>query len=173
MAGLIHIYCGNGKGKTTSATGLAIRALGAGKQVIFAQFLKDGTSSEINILKGLNGINTYAVSTNRGFYSRQNDEERNMTKKEMEKLFNEVIKRAENGVQLLVLDEIISAVNYGIIDEKKLIEFLENRPPELEVVMTGRNPSQNLLKIADYVTEMRKIKHPYDEGIVARRGIEF
>lgn len=172
MAGLIHIYCGDGKGKTTAAAGLSVRALGAGKKVLFAQFLKEGTSSEIGVLKGL-GISIYSLSTHRGFYKKQSDEERKMTVKESRELFQNVINNSKNGIQLLVLDEIISACNYGIIDEISLADFLKNKPEELEVVMTGRNPSQNLLDTADYVTEMKKIKHPYDKGIKARYGIEF
>lgn len=173
MAGLIHIYHGDGKGKTTASVGLAVRALGAGKKVIFTQFLKNGTSSEIKILKALNNIYVYSLSTNRGFYKKQNDEEKKLTKKECKELFDKALKHSENGIQLLVLDEILSAVGYGIIDEKKLTEFLKNKPLELEVVLTGRKPSQNLTDIADYITEMKKIKHPFDKGIKARYGIEF
>ena len=173
MAGLIHIYCGDGKGKTTAAIGLSIRALGAGKRVIFAQFLKNGTSSDMNILKGLKYAYTYSLSTHRGFYNNQNDEERKLTKRESRELFDNVIKQSQNGIQLLVLDEMISACNHEIINEKSLTEFLKNKPEELEVVITGRKPSQNLLDMADYITEMKKMKHPYDEGIKARYGIEF
>ncbi|MBQ3426355.1 MAG: cob(I)yrinic acid a,c-diamide adenosyltransferase [Clostridia bacterium] len=173
MAGLIHIYCGNGKGKTTAAIGLAIRALGAGKQVLFSQFLKNGKSSELNVLNDLKNIYTYSLSTHRGFYKKQNDEERKLTKTECRELFEKVTERSQNGIQLLVLDEIISVCNHEIIDEKSLTGFLENKPGELEVVMTGRDPSQRLLNMADYVTEMEKIRHPYDKGIKARHGIEF
>ena len=173
MAGLIHIYCGDGKGKTTAAAGLAVRALGAGKQVVFSQFLKNGKSSEISILNGLKNIYIYSSGTHTGFYKDLNDEERRKTKRDFRELFESVIKRAQNGIQLLVLDEIIPACNLEIIDEKSLTEFLKNKPEELEVVLTGRNPSQNLLSAADYITEMKKIRHPYDKGITARYGIEF
>lgn len=173
MAGLIHIYCGEGKGKTTAAVGLTVRAIGAEKQVLFAQFLKKGTSSEVNILKDFKNISILSLSTHRGFYKKQNDEEKRLTQKECRELFEDVIKQAQNGIQLLILDEIISACNHEIITEASLTDFLKNKPDELEVVMTGRNPSQKLLDTADYITEMKKIKHPYDEGVKARHGIEF
>lgn len=173
MSGLIHIYYGDGKGKTTAATGLSIRASGAGERVIFAQFLKGGTSSELNVLKTLKGIEVCSLSTHRGFYKKQNDEERRLTGTENRVLFDDAVKRSQNGIQLLVLDEILSACNYGIIDEESLTGFLKNKPDELEVVLTGRKPSRGLLDMADYITEMKKIRHPYDKGIRARRGIEF
>jgi len=173
MAGLVHIYCGDGKGKTTAAAGLAVRALGAGKNVVFAQFLKKGTSSEINVLKTIKGMEIYTLSTHRGFYKNQTEEDRLLTKKESRELFETVAERSKNGIRLLVLDEIISACNHGIISEESLVDFLKNRPADLEVVMTGRKPSQKLLDMADYVTEMKKIKHPFDKGIRARKGIEF
>ncbi|MBQ2679934.1 MAG: cob(I)yrinic acid a,c-diamide adenosyltransferase [Firmicutes bacterium] len=173
MSGLIHIYCGNGKGKTTAAVGLAIRAAGAGKQVVFAQFLKKGTSSEVGVLKGMKQIEVYTLSTHRGFYKNQTEAERKQTKKEYRELFDTVRERSRKDVNLLILDEIISACNHGIVEEESLIDFLKNKPEGLEVVLTGRSPSQNLLDLADYVTEMKKIKHPFDKGIKARKGIEF
>lgn len=173
MEGLIHIYSGDGKGKTTAAIGLILRAVGAGKHVVLAQFLKKGTSSEIAVLKSIDGIDVFNLSSHRGFYKNQNDIQREETKKECRELFSNVMNSAQNGVNLLVLDEIISACNHGIIDEKCMIDFLKNKPNELEVVLTGRNPSESLVGLADYVTEMKKIKHPFDEGIKARYGIEF
>ncbi len=173
MDGLIHIYCGDGKGKTTAAVGLSVRALGAGKQVVFAQFLKDGSSSEINVLKGLNNAHIYFSKTHRGFYKNQNEQDREKTKSEYRELFEDVINHSQNGIQLLVLDEIVAACKLKIIDEERLLHFLKCKPKELEVVMTGRDPSQHLLAFADYITEMKKIKHPYDDGINARYGIEF
>lgn len=173
MTGLIHIYCGKGKGKTTAATGLAIRAVGAGKKVVFTQFLKKGNSSEIDVLKRIEGISVYTLSTHRGFYKNLNEEQRKETKKEYGKLLETVMEESQNNADVLVLDEILSACTHGIADEDKLIEFLKNKPEGLEVVMTGRNPSEKLMETADYITEMTKIKHPYDRGIKARKGIEF
>ncbi|MBR0277472.1 MAG: cob(I)yrinic acid a,c-diamide adenosyltransferase [Clostridia bacterium] len=173
MSGLIHIYCGDGKGKTTSAAGLAVRAAGAGKKVIFAQFLKNGSSSEIKILNKIEQIDTYVINKNYGFYKDLSEAERADVQRDYTGLFNNVIGKAIIDTDLLVLDEIIPACNYNIVCEGKLIDFLQNKPDKLEVVMTGRNPSKDLILIADYVTEMKKVKHPYDKGIKARYGIEF
>jgi len=173
MSGLIHIYCGDGKGKATAATGLAIRAFGAGKKVMFAQFLKDGNSSEMKILKELGGVDVYFCNSHRGFFKDQTEEEQKATKCDYTRLFDEVINNVKNNTDLLVLDEIIATCNIEIIDENKLIEFLNEKPKNLEVVLTGREPSEKLLALADYVTEMKKVKHPYDRGINARCGIEF
>ena len=173
MAGLIHIYCGDGKGKTTAAIGLAVRAAGAGKKVIFAQFLKNGTSSEIQILSRLDSVTPYFLSSHRGFIKNMNEKERENAQSDFTKLFRDVIQKAKEEADLLILDEAIASCNYGMIPEGELLIFLKEKPAELEVVMTGRNPSKQLLKLADYVTEMKKVKHPYDHGINARYGIEF
>ena len=174
MTGLIHIYCGDGKGKTTAATGLAIRAFGAGKKVLFVQFLKDGSSSEIKILKEQEFINTSTLCSHQGFFYTLSEEERDKMRNDYTKMFNDVLLKIQNDkTDLLVLDEVIVACNLGIIEENRLIEFLKKKPDTLEVVLTGRGPSEKLLFLADYVTEMKKVKHPYDKGIIAREGIEL
>ncbi len=173
MSGLIHIYCGDGKGKTTAAAGLAIRVAGAEKKVIFAQFLKNGTSSEIKILKELEQIDIFFLSTHRGFLKNMNEEQINAAQHDYTQMLNDILLRALHNTDLLVLDEVISACSHKIIPESRLVEFLKEKPERLEVVMTGRNPSENLLSLADYITEMKKIRHPYDKGIKARHGIEF
>lgn len=173
MAGLIHIYCGDGKGKTTAATGLAIRACGAGKKVVFAQFLKDGTSSEIRLLKKIGGTEVLYLPSHKGFYNTLCEEDKRQTKKEYREFFKNTIERAKKDCELLVLDEINAACGYGIIAEETILSFLRNKPDGLEVVLTGRNPPESFVRAADYVTEMKKIKHPYDAGIAARVGIEY
>ena len=171
--GLIHIYCGNGKGKTTAATGLAVRAAGAGKKVIFAQFFKDGSSSEIKSLSALDNVSPMHCVTEPGRYSTMDDASRTKASADYSRFLEEVIAAAADGCDLLVLDEIISSCNHGVVSEDRVAEFLRNKPAELEVVLTGRDPSDRLVELGDYVTEMRKIKHPYDRGITAREGIEF
>lgn len=173
MSGLIHIYCGDGKGKTTAAVGLAVRAAGAGKRVMFVQFLKDGTSSEIDVLNRINGIDVYFCDTQHGFIINMTKDELNRTRTNAKNLISAVIDKSKQNIDLLVLDEIVASCNYDIADENELTEFLKNKPQELEVVMTGRNPSEKLTELADYITEMKKIKHPYDIGISARMGIEY
>lgn len=172
MAGLIHIYCGDGKGKTTAAIGLAVRAAGAGKKIVFTQFFKDGSSSEIKVLQGVENIQIFHCNTVRGFWKRMTDEQKAKTSADYTRFFAEVTQSTRN-VDLLVLDEIVSACNHGTVAEAVVTDFLLSKPKALEVVLTGRNPSDKLLSLADYVTEMRKIKHPYDCGITARKGIEF
>ena len=173
MSGLIHIYCGDGKGKTTAATGLAARAAGAEKKVVFVQFLKKGDSSEIRSLKKLDQIEVCSLSTHLGFFKTLNDEEREETRQNHTLLFEEIILRSQSDADVLILDEVITACNYQMIQESELIDFLQKKPEHLEVILTGRKPSDELLDMADYVTEMKKIKHPYDKGIIARLGIEF
>ena len=172
MSGLIHIYCGDGKGKTTAAIGLAIRAAGAGQRVVFAQFFKDGSSSEISVLKVVENIQTVHCNTVRGFWKRMDDVQKVKASKDYTNFLAEIIKLAKDA-DLLVLDEIISACNHGTVAEAAVLAFLRDKPKNLEVALTGRNPSETLLELADYVSEMKKVKHPYDCGIAAREGIEF
>lgn len=173
VKGCLHIYCGDGKGKTTASVGLAVRAAGNGMKVLFCQCMKDGTSSEVGMLKKL-GI-TYCCCTERfGFFWNMTDEKKKAAAEAYTRLFQEVTKKAaEEGYDLLVIDEFMSAYNHGLIDQRAALDFLINRPKKLEVVLTGREPGEELLKLADYVTEMKKIKHPFDQGIPARKGIEL
>ncbi len=173
MSGLIHIYCGNGKGKTTAAVGLAVRAAGAGKQVLFVQFFKDGSSSEICSLKQIPGIQIHVCERHFGLYKHMNEQMRMEAAVEYRCLFDQAWNRAGEGIDVLILDEVISACNYQMVPETMLLEFLKNKPEHLEVILTGRNPSETLLELGDYVTEMRCKKHPLNQGIAARRGIEF
>ena len=171
MAGLIHLYCGDGKGKTTAAVGLAVRACGAGKQVIFTQFFKDGSSSEVESLKLL-GIRTIHAQTVKGFYRAMNDQQRQQARQDYTALFRQVTDAAKDA-GLLILDEIVSACNRGVVPEGLVVDFLQNKPSALEVVLTGRDPSPALVELADYITEMRKLRHPYDRGVAARKGVEY
>lgn len=172
MAGLVHIYCGDGKGKTTAAVGLTLRSAGAGNSVVFTQFFKDGSSSEISLLRQISGISVLHADTVGGFWKRMTAEQQAQASRDYTELFHIACEMAKNA-NLLVLDEIISACNHGAVPEEALLEFLQNKPENLEVVLTGRNPSEALLAQADYVTEMKKIKHPFDRGVLARKGIEY
>lgn len=172
MSGLIHLYCGDGKGKTTAALGLALRAAGAGKRVVFTQFFKDASSSEIGPLAALPGVRVFHADTVRGFYRNMTPTQREQAGKDYTALFRQVAQAAQDA-DLLILDEIVSACNRGVVPEKLVTDFLREKPARLEVVLTGRNPSAALLELADYITEMRKLRHPFDRGIGARKGIEF
>lgn len=174
MKGLIHIYCGDGKGKTTAATGLAIRGAGYGMKVTFVQFLKDGSSSEFNILNNIDNINIIICKKKLGFSWNMNEEIKVIAKEEYTKLLEKGINEAlERKADMIVFDEIMSAISCGFVLEENLIKFLKEKPEELEVILTGRNPSKDLVEIADYVSEIKKIKHPFDCGIASREGIEY
>ena len=172
-SGLVHLYCGDGKGKTTAAVGLAVRHSGRGGKVVFAQFLKDGTSGECRVLAKL-GVTVLAANPVGKFSFRMTEEEKAETAAALGRTFDAATGFAvRERATLLVRDEICAAVNCGFLPEKTLTEFLESRPDSLEVVLTGRDPSENLQVHADYITEMKKRRHPFDEGVAAREGIEF
>lgn len=169
---MIHIYCGDGKGKTTAAMGLALRAAGSGKRVLLLQFFKDGKSSEFRSLERVEGVEVIPQTKSVGFIWTLSEREKAEARAYYTGLLEQALARAAD-FDLLVLDEAMSALSTGMIDEERLLAFFNEKPESLEVVLTGRDPSQAMVDRADYVTEMRKIKHPFDRGTPARRGIEF
>lgn len=169
--GLVHIYTGEGKGKTTAALGLAVRCAGSGGRVVFCQFMKDNRSSELNILRQLPQICLVQAEKCFGFYKYLNAEQRAAAKVVCGNLLEQAIAAAAES-RLLVLDEIISAYNHQLVSKERLLAFLQNRPAGLEVVLTGRSPASELADLADYISDIQKIKHPFDRGIPARLGIE-
>ncbi len=181
MGGCVHIYCGDGKGKTTAAVGQAVRAAGRGKKVLIARFLKTDDSGEIGVLAGLSGITVLPCAKTFGFYSQMTEEQKRSAAEYYNELLQLAWQRAEKeDYDMLVLDEIMAACRYGLTDENDLVQKLESlrksqgsRSRGLEVVMTGRNPSERMIELADYVSEIRKVKHPYDNGLSAREGIEY
>ena len=173
MFALIHIYCGDGKGKTTAAVGLAVRCAGRGNKVLLVQFLKSRDSGELYSLAKLPDIEVMRGKESKKFTFQMNEEEKHALLIEHNKMFEQVLAKIKNGgYSLLILDEVIGALNAKVFEMPKLIEFLRHKPENLEVVLTGRNPAPELVEIADYVSEMRKVKHPMDRGIMAREGIE-
>ncbi|MDO4270180.1 MAG: cob(I)yrinic acid a,c-diamide adenosyltransferase [Eubacteriales bacterium] len=172
--GLIHLYCGDGKGKTTAAMGLAVRCAGRGKSVVAAQFLKDGTSGECRALAGLANVTVLAANPCGKFSSQMTEEERAETAAAVLRTFRAACDYAvRTGARLLVLDEACAAISCGFLDEDAVLSFLEHKPAALEVVLTGRNPSERLCERADYITEMVKRRHPFDKGIAAREDVEL
>jgi cob(I)alamin adenosyltransferase len=172
--GLIHIYCGDGKGKTTAAMGLGMRAVGRHKKVLLTQFLKDNETGELNSIEKLGtNFEVFKGIPVKKFFKFMSPEEQMVTKKEHEERFNTVTQKAINeNFDLLILDEIIASTNLDLIPLNEVITFLENKPKGLEVILTGRNPNEKLIELADYVSEIRAVKHPYEKGISSRIGIE-
>lgn len=171
--GLIHIYHGDGKGKTTCAAGLALRCAGGGGKVLFFQFLKDGSSGEIAALKSVQGIEVMEGYKETKFSFQMTEEEKKQTAQYYTKMWENIVSKVcGKEYQLLILDEVLHAINLGYLELGTVLDFLSNRPEGLETVLTGRNPKDELIEVADYITEMKKIKHPFDKGIGARHLIE-
>ncbi len=172
MRGCVHIYCGDGKGKTSAALGLAVRAAGRGRSVLIERFLKNDDSGEVAALGQIDGITVLPCARSFGFVSRMTPKERAAAAVYYRQRFADACARAA-GCDVLILDEIIGACNAGMVDEAAVEAFLVSRPQKLEVVLTGRNPSERLLSHADYVSEICMRKHPYTAGLAAREGIEY
>lgn len=174
MTGCVHIYCGDGKGKTSAALGLAVRAAGRGQKVLLARFLKNEDSGELPVLRTIPDITVMPCERSFGFVFKMTAAEKQEAAAFYHQHFFSAIKRAQtDDYKVLILDEIMSACSNEMVSETEILNFLKKRPPGLEVVMTGRNPSAALLGAADYVTEMKLIKHPFEKGIPAREGIEY
>ncbi len=171
--GLIHLYCGEGKGKTTAALGLTVRALGSGFRVVFVQFLKNQATGELSVLDGLPDVTVIRGKEGNGFSFTMTEEEKEKTRLlHTENLKKAIALAASGNCDMLVLDEAVGAYNRDLIERPLLEGFVRNKPEHLELVMTGRNPARWMIDCADYVSEIGKIKHPYDRGIPARTGIE-
>lgn len=174
MTGCIHIYEGDGKGKTTAGVGLAVRCAGSGRKVLYTQFLKTNTSSELNILEKIDQIDLMRCERSFGFVMNMSEETKKEAKKYYREHFQKVITKVKQGdYGMVVLDEIIASYNYEMIEREALLTFLKEHPEGLEIVMTGRKPDEELTELADYVSRVQKIKHPFDKGIPARLGIEM
>ena len=167
---MLHLYCGNGKGKTTAAMGLALRAAGRGKRVIIAQFLKGADSGERFALAQLPQVTLLPVPDTVKFSFRMTEEERRAEARRYQDLL-ELIRQEAQGCFLLVLDEACAAVNTGLLPLEDLLACLDSL--ECEVVLTGRDPAPQLAERADYITSMEAVRHPFEQGISARKGIEF
>ena len=174
MTGLIHVYEGDGKGKTTAAVGLAVRCAGSGRKVLFSQFLKSDTSNELKVLRNIANIEVYTKKNKFGFTFNMTDDEKLKAREFFTNHLKDIIHLVNEGkFDLLVMDEVIDAYNLDMVSHDILTEFLKNRPQNLEVVMTGRNPKDEITELADYLTHFQKVKHPFDKGLRARVGIEM
>ena len=165
---MLHLYWGNGKGKTTAAMGLALRALGHGRRVVIVQLLKDGTSGEIAPLRAA-GAAVYACP-NAKFTWLMDEADKAAAREASARALGQAL---AEPFDLLVLDEACAALKSGILDEallRRAVAFAKNGR---EVVLTGRDPAPWLQEAADYSTEMRAHRHPYADGVAAREGVEY
>lgn len=172
--GLILINTGPGKGKTTAALGTAFRAVGNGMRVLMLQFLKGSWHyGELDAAKAF-GDNFVLKQMGRGFVKVGGAETDPEDIRMVEEAWSEAKAAIESGTwDLVVLDEINYAIGYGMLDPLQVAETLRNRPDMVHVILTGRNAHPALVEIADTVTEMREVKHAYQKGILAQRGIEY
>jgi len=168
--GLVQIYTGNGKGKTTAAIGLALRAEGAGLKVYMCQFIKSNTYSEIKALRKIRNIKVEQYG--RGCFIKGKPKKIDIDC--AEKGLAMVRKNINSGkYSLVIMDEVNIALRLGLIKVKDLIDIIKKKPPFVELVLTGRYCPVSLFKHAHLVTEMKEIKHPFKKGIKARIGIEY
>lgn len=170
MKGYIHVYTGNGKGKTTAAIGLAVRAIGAGKKVIFAQFVKGQIYSEVKTMQQfLPQITLKQYGLDCFIYNKPKQEDIDSARKGFEEV-SEIILSGKYDV--VILDEANIAIYYQLFSVEELIELLKRKPEQTEIIITGRYAFDKLIECAELVTEMKEIKHYYTQGIQARIGIE-
>lgn len=165
---MIQCYYGNGKGKTTAAVGQALRMVGAGKKVMMMQFLKDGFSSE-NMMLEKCGIKVIAQKMPEMFID-MNDPK---MIKEVSLMVNQLFEKIDDSYDGIILDELLDAISLSLINEQLVYDRLISLKDNHEVILTGRMPSNKLKVIFDYSSEIKKHKHPYDKGIMARKGIEY
>lgn len=169
MKGYTQVYTGNGKGKTTAALGLALRAAGAGLKIFIAQFIKMGDFSEIKSLKRFSDLITVEQFGLGRFEDKPLPPDFEAARKGLQKV-KKILLSGEYNV--IIMEEANVAVKYGLISVQELIDLIVNKPPDKELVITGRDASPQVVEHADLVTEMRLVKHYYQKGVRARIGIE-
>ena len=167
--GLIHIYTGNGKGKTTAALGLAMRAAGQNLKVAFIQFIKGEPCGEHFFASQHHPFDIVQISHGDSF----NKSREQLSSEAQQTLAYAEEEMISGNYDLIVLDEVFIAINYGLITIGQILDFLDEKPSSLELVLTGRNAPPEIVQRSDLVTEMLMIKHPFTDGISARRGIEY
>lgn len=175
---MIHLYTGEGKGKTSAAIGLSIRAAGWKRRVCFAQFMKGNETGELHVLETLPEVTILRSKKNFGFYHTMSERD----KEELTATHNEILDRlleiAENETcDVIILDEVTYPVKWGLLSTEKLQRLLTlgkaKAQKEIELVLTGRDAENILQDAADYITEMKCVRHPFERGVEARKGIEF
>ena len=173
--GLVIVHTGNGKGKTTAALGLAVRAWGQGLKILIMQFIKGGWKyGELKSLKKFEP-EILIQQMGEGFVKKANtaDEKENHIKLAQNALVQARKEMLSGKWDMLILDEINYAVKFGLLTVEDVLDLLKDKPQEMHLVLTGREANEKIIDIADLVTEMKEIKHPYQKGIKAQQGVEF
>jgi cob(I)alamin adenosyltransferase len=171
--GFVHIYYGEGKGKTSAALGLAMRASGAGLRVIVVQFNKGKESSEIKSLNKL-GIKSIIVQNETGYVPFMDQDEKSRCLTDYQQCMTHVFELiTSDQYDVIILDELLAALETGMVDIQQVVDLIQKKSPQVELVITGRYPTHELIEMADYVSEVKVIKHPYSQGVLPRLGIEY
>lgn len=168
--GYIHVYFGEGVGKTTRAVGLAVRAAGEGLRVGFVQFMKSGTSAEVAILDQIPNI-SYFCPGKHPFILTKGPESVHV--QHAHRALERALHLAREPIQVLVCDEILNTLIFTLLEEEALLNLMETCRGRMDLIMTGRLAPPAIIEAADYVTELVQIKHPYYSGVRARKGIEY
>ncbi|MGN1339231.1 MAG: cob(I)yrinic acid a,c-diamide adenosyltransferase [Oscillospiraceae bacterium] len=168
--GLLHIYCGDGKGKTTASLGLAMRAAGAGMRVCFLQFMKGGDTAELNAIKVIPGITVMRCDRQYPFFSAMSEAEKHELTACHDRLLEETF---AGGFDMIILDEFNCAYSFRLMDCRRAKELILNGRESAEIILTGRDPDEGFVEAADHVSEIKCVKHPYEKGVSARKGIEY
>lgn len=173
--GLVQVYCGNGKGKTTAAIGLGIRAVGNDYKVIMIQFLKNDSTGECRTIKSLEpDFKIFHFEKKRGFTWELSDEEKNELRSETSNALKFASKVMDTGqCDVLILDELLNSLELGFVSEEEVCELIDNKAEDVELILTGRNLPESIAQRADYISKIEDIKHPMEKGIDARKGIEY
>ncbi len=183
---MIYLFCGKGKGKTSSAVGMGVRAAGAGKKVLMIQFLKTKKGSSENVaLEKVEGFGVASFGREGFFLPQKILDENPAFKDKAEPLSKRDFKLAEEGfklakesaesgeVDLLILDEINLAMSFGLLEQNEVLRFLENARSSLDIVLTGRGCSARMIEAADLVTRLKEVKHYFNKGVGAQKGREY
>ena len=169
---MIQCYFGNGKGKTTASVGAAVRYAGSGKIVLYVSFLKNNQSSEFLVFQKLEGIDVLSSNVEYRLFDNQKDELLSEFSVAYTNLLSEAVEKV-GSYDLLVLDEILDAVSFGYIDQDFLAEFLKTFGNSKEIILTGHSLPEKLESLADYISEVKAIRHPFYQGASSRKGIEY
>lgn len=172
--GLTLVFTGDGKGKTTAALGMALRAWGQGMKVLVLQFIKGGWKyGELKAVEKL-GSNFVMRQMGEGFIKGSGEDGMEVHRTAAQNALQEARKAVREGAaDMIILDEINYAVHYGLVDLADVLDIIRSKPPGVHLVLTGRNAADEVVELADLVTEMKEVKHPFAKGISAQKGIEF